>query len=180
MLIILIILLLMGINFKTIVKFAYPLKYEEYVIRYSSKYNVDPYLVISVINTESKFNERAISSKGAYGLMQIMPETGQWISQYVGISPFNVDMMYDPEISIKMGCWYLNNLSKEFNGNTELILAAYNGGRGNVNKWLSNEEYSKDGKTLHNIPFKETEEYVRKVNFSYKIYKLLYNLNENP
>ena len=79
-----------------------------------------------------------------------------------------------------MGCWYLNNLSKEFNGDTELILAAYNGGRGNVNKWLSNGEYSKDGKALHKIPFKETEEYVRKVKFSYNIYKYLYNLEKNP
>lgn len=170
----------MVINFKTILKFAYPIKYEDYVIRHSAKYNIDPYLVISVINTESKFNERALSSKGAYGLMQIMPDTGQWISQYLDIKPFNNDMMYDPEINIKMGCWYLNNLSKEFNGDTELILAAYNGGRGNVNKWLSNGEYSKDGKALHKIPFKETEEYVRKVKFSYNIYKYLYNLEQNP
>jgi soluble lytic murein transglycosylase len=141
---------------------------------------VDPYLVASVINSESKFQERALSSKGAYGLMQIMPATGEWISTYVDLDNFNNNMLYDPEINIKLGCWYLNNLSKEFNSQLDLVLASYNGGRGNVNKWLANSEYSKDGKTLNNIPFAETKEYVRKVKFSYKMYKILYDFNKNP
>lgn len=168
------------INFKMILRFAFPIKYEDYILRHSTNYNVDPYLVASVINTESKFQERALSPKGAYGLMQIMPTTAEWISNYVDIKITNNDILYDPETNIKMGCWYLNNLSKEFDGQTELILASYNGGRGNVNKWLAQDEYSKDGKTLHKIPFAETNDYVKRVKFSYKVYKLLYDFNNNP
>ena len=163
-------------NFKTLLGFIFPIEYENYILEYSAKYNVDPYLVTAVISNESKFNERALSSKGAYGLMQIMPDTGEWISKYVGIKTFSYDILYNPEVNIKMGCWYINNLSKEFNGELDLVLAAYNGGRGNVNKWLANIEYSKDGKKLDKIPFKETDNYIKKVKLSYKIYKLLYNI----
>ena len=72
-----------------------------------------------------------------------------------------------------MGCWYLNNLKQEF-GDMDLVLAAYNAGRGNVNNWLKDYQYSDDGIELKEIPFKETREYVVKVNLSYMIYKYLY------
>jgi len=173
-LIILLFLVIVVFNIKAILRFVFPLKYENFILEYSSQYKVDPYLVAAVISTESKYNEKALSSKGAYGLMQIMPDTAQWISSYVELNPFNLDLLYNPEINIKMGCWYLDNLNKEFKGQTDLVLAAYNAGRGNVNKWLINEEYSKDGKSLYKVPFKETEEYIKKVKFSYKIYKILY------
>ena len=73
-----------------------------------------------------------------------------------------------------MGCWYLSDLKKEFNGNMDLVLAAYNGGRGNVEKWLKDSNTSPDGQNLKNIPFKETDKYVKKVNTNYNIYKYLY------
>lgn len=175
---IIIALILIVINVKTLLRFIFPIAYENHILEYSTKYNIDPYLVTAIINIESKFNERALSAKGAYGLMQIMPDTGEWISKYVGIKTFSYDILYDPEINIKMGCWYINNLSKEFDGELDLILAAYNGGRGNVNKWLANKEYSNNGKKLTKIPFKETNDYLKKVKFSYKVYKLLYKLND--
>ncbi|EPS47163.1 transglycosylase SLT domain-containing protein [Clostridium botulinum CFSAN002367] len=106
--------------------------------------------------------------------MQITPETGEWVAEKMGMKDFNIDDLKDPETNIKMGCWYLNNLKEEFDGNMDLVLAAYNGGRGNVQKWLKDSEHSKDGESLHYIPFKETDKYVKKVKAIYNIYRFLY------
>ena len=91
-------------------------------------------------------------------------------------------MLYDPETNIMIGTWYLNTLYKEFDGNLDLVLASYNAGSGNVNKWLKDEEYSNDGKNLTIIPFKETKEYIERINDSYKIYSKIYKryiMNQN-
>ncbi|MGL5415636.1 MAG: lytic transglycosylase domain-containing protein [Clostridium sp.] len=154
--------------------YVFPYAHKDIVNEYSKEYNLDPLLVLSVMKAESGFNENAHSHKDAIGLMQITKSTGAWIWEQMGGTNFNPDVLYNENTNIKMGCWYLNNLSKEFNGNRELILAAYNAGRGNVNKWLKNPEYSKDGKTLTVIPFKETKNYVDRIDFNYEVYKLLY------
>lgn len=167
-------LILILISIKPIGRYFYTLKYNEFISEYSNKYSLDPYLVAALIKAESNFNNNAKSQKDAYGLMQITKETGQWAADEMKISNFNADLLYDPEFNIKMGCWYLNNLKKEFNGNMDVVLAAYNGGRGNVQKWLNNAKHSKDGLNLDYIPFKETDKYVKRVNTNYKIYKFLY------
>jgi len=170
----LIVLIIILINIKSIFKSFYPLKNKDLIIKYSQRYNVNPCLIAAVIRAESNFDEKAVSHRGAYGLMQIMPDTALWISENMKLKSFNLEKLYDNEINIAMGCWYINNLNNEFNGNTELVLAAYNGGRGNVQKWLKNPEYSSDGKTLINIPFGETDKYVKKVKTNYNIYVKLY------
>lgn len=131
-------------------------------------------MVAAVIKTESNFKPDAKSNKDAYGLMQITPSTAQWAAKEMGIQDYEENMLLDPEFNIKMGCWYIDNLKKEFNGDINLVLAAYNGGRGNVQKWLSSSDHSKDGKNLYYIPFKETDEYIKKVKVNYNIYKFLY------
>ena len=156
------------------VKYFFPLNYPEYIVKYSQKYKLDPYLVAAVIKTESNFDEGAKSNKNAYGLMQITPDTAQWAAEKMNINNFKTQMLYNPEFNIRMGCWYLDNLKEEFNNNMEVVLAAYNGGRGNVQKWLKSTEHSADGKNLHYIPFKETDKYVKKVKVNYSIYKYLY------
>ena len=158
-----------------IVKKVYPNNYSSEITKYSKQYGVDPILVKAVIKAECNFRPGAKSSKNAYGLMQITGETAQWAGKEMKIASFSLDKLYDPEFNIKMGCWYLNNLNEQFNGKVDLVLAAYNGGPGNVKKWLSDEEHSKDGKNLHYIPFKETDKYVKKVKVNYNIYKLLYS-----
>ncbi|GAA0117464.1 lytic transglycosylase domain-containing protein [Clostridium senegalense] len=163
-------------NHDAILKNMYPLQYEGYIITYSREYSVDPNLVAAVIKAESKFENKAVSHRGAYGLMQIMPDTADWIASQSGMGEITYDALYDPETNIKMGCWYLNNLSTEFEGDLDLMLAAYNGGRGNVQKWLKDDNYSKDGENLHAIPFKETKNYVEKVNKNYNMYKKIYDL----
>lgn len=162
------------LNINTIMQYFYPLNYENYIAKYSKQYELDPLLVAAVIKTESNFDAKAKSSKNAYGLMQITATTADWAAEKMKISNFNTDMLYDPEFNINMGCWYLHELSTEFNGNIDLVLAAYNGGRGNVQKWLNDYSHSKDGKSLSYIPFKETDKYVKRVNVNYRIYKKLY------
>ncbi|MDI9216395.1 lytic transglycosylase domain-containing protein [Clostridium tertium] len=154
--------------------YVFPYKYADYVNKYSEEYEVDPYLVLAVIKTESNFNKEAVSKRDAKGLMQIMDTTGEWAAKEIGINYFIPSMLFDPELNIKMGCWYLKNLENEFNENLDLILAAYNGGSGNVNKWLNDEEYSLDGENLDYIPFPETKKYVDKVKANYNIYKYLH------
>lgn len=157
-----------------LVHILYPLSYREYIKQYSQEYELDPFLVAAVINVESKYHEEATSSKNARGLMQIGEQTGQWASEELNIEDYEENLLYDPETNIRIGTWYLNKLNKEFRGNLDLVLAAYNGGSGNVNKWLKSEEYSKDGESLDQIPFQETENYLKKVKLNYSLYRRFY------
>lgn len=161
-------------NIKPIGRYFFPIKYSNYIFEYSKQYKLDPYFVAAVIKTESNYNPKAKSTKDAYGLMQITSSTGKYIAESLNIKNFNSENLYDPEYNINIGCWYLKDLKKEFN-NANLVIAAYNGGRGNVKQWLNNPKYSADGKTLKYIPFSETDKYVKKVNTYYNIYKWLYS-----
>lgn len=155
---------------KTIHKLIYPKQYSEYVEKYAEEFDLDENLVYSVIKAESKFNEKAISHKGAKGLMQVSDITRDWAIEELELEEVDI---FNPETNIKIGCWYLNKLYKEF-GKLDLVIAAYNGGSGNVRKWLENHDYSEDGEKLHNIPFQETSTYLEKVKNNYKNYKEIY------
>ncbi|TZE82332.1 lytic transglycosylase domain-containing protein [Calorimonas adulescens] len=159
--------------YNTVQKMIYPTKYMDIVERYAVEYGIDPYLVLAVIKAESNFNPEAKSSKGAIGLMQIQPDTGKWIAENLGIENYNEDLLYNPEVNIRFGCWYINNLNSEFK-DPVLVFAAYNAGRGNVQKWLNDKEYSDDGEKLKSIPFKETRDYVDKIIRNYHIFTRLY------
>ncbi len=152
----------------------YPLKYQASIESNAKIYDLDPLFVAAVINVESRFKADAESSKGAKGLMQICDPTAVWASEVLDNETFEIDHLYNPIVNIEIGCWYLDRLRLEFGDKQQLILAAYNGGSGNVTKWLNNKEYSNDGETLTNIPFAETAEYVEKVMDQYAIYKELY------
>lgn len=171
---ILILIIILILNMSRIAKMFFPIYYPEYIYKYSHDYNLNPYLVAAVIKTESNYNPKAQSVKNAYGLMQITSDTGEWAAKEMKLNNYETEKLLEPEFNISMGCWYIDNLKKEFNNNIDLVLAAYNGGRGNVEKWLVDSTHSKDGKNLHYIPFKETDKYIKKVKVSYNIYKFLY------
>ena len=118
-------------------KIVYPLQYDYMVRQYAYEDHVDPALVAAVILVESKFNQSAASHRGASGLMQIMPDTGKWIAEEMGIKNFTPDQLNDVQTNIRMGTWYLAYLLKEYDGNTVLALAAYNAGRGHVDAVLA-------------------------------------------
>lgn len=152
----------------------YPLEYEDSVLEYSEEYGLESSLVFGIIKVESKFKSDAVSRKGAIGLMQIMPDTGWWIAEKMGLEDFREEDLYDHEINIKMGSWYMKSLVDEFGGNVETAVAAYNGGLGNVKKWLSDDRYSQDGENLSEIPFKETSDYVERVMKAQSVYRDIY------
>lgn len=160
-------------------KITHPFKYEQIVRTYAEEYRLDPLLVAAVINVESKFDPEAESRKGAKGLMQLMDETAVWGSEETGMTDFSSEQLFIPENNIKLGCWYLARLLKQYDGNNALALAAYNGGSGNVAKWLQDPALSPDGKSLETIPFPETEAYVEKVLKQYESYQELYG-TESP
>lgn len=151
----------------------FPLKYQDTIRKYSQKYGLDPYLVLAVIKVESNFMPEAVSPKKARGLMQITEKTGKWGAGQIQLTHYSVEKLFDPEINIQIGCWYLSVLYQEFE-DTDLVLAAYNGGSGNVSQWLKDSSLSSSGKRLDKIPFSETRNYVKKVKNSRFVYKKLY------
>lgn len=152
----------------------FPIKYEDVVTKYAKTYELDPLMVYSIIKVESSFNEKAESNKGARGLMQITPSTGEWIAEKLKIEEFQSEDLFRPETNIMMGTWYINYLIKKFD-DINLVIAAYNAGPGSVQNWLSDEKISYTGEELNKIPYKETENYVKKFNNAYEQYKELYN-----
>lgn len=156
-------------------KFLYPFPYQEIVYGCGIEKEIDPFLIAAVIRTESKFNTRAQSPKGAYGLMQMMPETANWVAEQMDLpGDFTPEQLGNPDINIRMGTWYLSSLKKEFKGNEVLMLAAYNGGRGNVKQWMTRYQWTMSFNNVEQIPFLETREYVNRVLRSKKRYQELY------
>lgn len=145
----------------------FPLKYMDLISEQCEKYGLPKDMVCAQIFKESKFESDAVSKKGAVGLMQIMPETGRWCAEKMGMSPYSAEMLKSPEISLEIGCWYLNYLYEK-TGDFTWALAAYNGGIANVLEWMDEEV------TAEQIPFPETNEYVKKIEVYRKVYKYLY------
>ena len=132
----------------------YPLRYEQLITAHARTYDLDPALVAAVVYTESRFNARAVSSAGAIGLMQVLPETAKGIALRTGGDGFVVSDLYDPELNLRYGSWYLRNLLQRYDGDIEVALAAYHAGQGNVDRWRSEGT---------GIGFPETRAYVDKV-----------------
>jgi len=152
----------------------YPVAYTEYISQYATEYELDPYLVQSIMRCESSNNPQAISKVGAIGLMQIMPDTGEWIGHKIDPElAYSLDMLEDPATNIEYGCWYLNFLSNRFDGDTKEIIAAFNAGHGSVEKWLDDPQFSENG-TLTTIPFEDTARYYDNVMLAYENYTTLY------
>lgn len=168
-------ILLVLVNFTSILKLLYPMPYSDKVLKYADKAGIDPYFLTAVMKTESNFNPNAVSPKDARGLMQIMPETGAWIAEQINLYPYHPDLLFDPDTNIRLGAWYIANLEDEFAGNKIMVLAAYNGGRGNVRKWLEEDKITGGISDIAAIPFPETRNFVRKVLWNYKVYTWLYD-----
>lgn len=153
-------------------KRAYKTDFSEYVDRYADEYQVDRYLIFAIIKAESNFDEKAVSNKGAKGLMQLMYSTAEEIAEKIDIT-ITEDTVMDPGVNINLGTKYISILIQKYE-NIELALTAYNAGSGNVDKWIEENILKKDGSDIENIPFTETNNYVRKILRDYIIYKELY------
>ena len=158
-------------------KKAYPIEYSDIVAKESYANHLDPAFVYSVIKVESNFNPQAKSHAGAIGLMQMMPDTFEWIDSKMDSDiEYEEKDLYKPEINIKYGCKLLSLLLEKY-PQKATALCAYNAGIGTVNSWLSDPKVSKDGKVIENIPYKETKNYVKIVLDNYDIYRELYKFN---
>lgn len=153
---------------------AYPIKYEETVSEQCAIRGIDDVLVYSVIKCESSFNPDAVSSVGARGLMQLTEESFEWIRWKLDEDgEYVYEDMFDPEVNIRYGVYLLSYLCERFE-NEKTALAAYHAGMNCVDGWLSNEEYSDDGKSLKKIPYRDTSDYVSRVSRTEAIYETLY------
>ncbi len=164
------------INFKRIknqiLMTTYKTEYSEYVKNYANEYGVDEYLIYAIIKAESNFKQDAVSSRQAKGLMQLMYSTAEEISLKVNVE-LNEENILEPDINIKLGTKYISMLIKKYD-NINLALAAYNAGSGNVDGWINKGILKEDGSDIENVPFKETNNYVRKILRDYEIYKEIY------
>lgn len=153
-----------------IIEKTHPIKYYEYVQKYSQEYGVPKEIILAVMSSESSFTSDAVSYKGAVGLMQIMPSTYEWLCTKTGDDP-NQSYLYDPNVNIKYGTYFLSYLYSRF-GVWETVYAAYNAGEGRVRGWLENPLYGEDGRLIE-IPFEETKTYVKRVSERAKVYSEL-------
>ena len=153
-------------------KLIYKKEYSEYVEKYAKSYNVDENLVYAVIKAESNFNPNAKSSKDAIGLMQLVESTAKDVSKKVDIQLTDDELkekLLEPEININLGTKYLSILIDRYQ-NVEVAVTAYNAGIGTVDNWIEKGVIKVDGSDIENIPYKETNNYVRKILRDYKIY----------
>ncbi len=154
---------------QTVRQTIYPLKYEDTIRQVSAEYDLEPTLVAAVVYTESRFRPDARSHRGAYGLMQLLPETAEFIQKKSGIE----GDYRDPETNLRIGAWYLGYLDDRYLGNERLMLAAYNSGEGRVDSWVSQEGFD----VGEDIPYKETRHYIENVLEAQQTYEELYGRN---
>ena len=163
---------------------AHPMYYTDLIARYAEEYNLRPAFVTAIILNESSFRTDAESNVGARGLMQLMPDTAEWIAGKLDVSGYSFERMYDAESNIRFGTWYLNYLSKLFRGDPVAVACAYHAGQSTVASWLSDRSISPDGIALplENLPNGPTKTYAGRVTRDYGIYDALYFhvFNQDP
>lgn len=158
-------------------KSVYPRLYGEIVAAEAAENGLDENLVFAVIRQESSFQPDAVSSAGAVGLMQLMPDTFEWLQKQDGGSvSLSAETLSQPEINVRYGCRLLALLLQHY-GTVRTALCAYNAGMSRVDSWLSDEALSSDGQTLSSIPYEETRNYADRVENAYRMYRELYGTN---
>ena len=153
---------------KLMIKKLYKKDYSEYVSKYAEEYDIDENLIYALIKAESNFNEKAVSHQNAKGLMQLMQSTAQDLANRSQIK-LTKDNILEPDININLGTQYIALLLNKYDS-IEVALAAYNAGSGNVDRWIKNGTIKSDGSDIENVPYKETNTYVRKIMRNYKMY----------
>jgi soluble lytic murein transglycosylase len=173
----LLLIVILGLLFyraQWMLEWLYPIQYKEDILVSAQNYQVDPFLVAAIIRVESNFNKDGLSPKGALGVMQIMPDTAQWIVEASGYSQETLQLLHRPDVNIEIGTRYVQMLFQQFEGNQAAVLAAYNAGPGNVRKWLQSGTWDGTYDVLDQIPFGETRHYVQRVHYYLNKYRQIY------
>ena len=153
---------------------ALPLKHEDIIRQQAREKGLDPALVAAVIYAESRFRDGQVSHAGAQGLMQLTPATARYIADESGGIAFQVDDLGTPQVNIAYGAYYLRYLLGRYGNNTTLALAAYNGGEGNVDRWIGQARRGDRDFRVKDIPFPETRAYVQQVESIQRDYRRSY------
>jgi soluble lytic murein transglycosylase len=153
---------------------ALPLRHEDIIRQQARDKGLDPALIAAVIYAESRFRDGQTSAAGAQGLMQITPATARMIARKSGGVAFTVRDLGTPQVNIAYGAWYLRYLMGRYAGNETFALAAYNGGEGNVDRWIAAAEQRNEALTIEAIPFSETRTYVQRVRDAEREYRRSY------
>jgi soluble lytic murein transglycosylase len=150
----------------------YPRPFMDKIQKWSTERKLNPLLVIALMRQESRFQTKIKSPVGATGLMQVMPATAKWIAPQIKVDKYDLE---NPNDNIMMGTWFLDSTHQQYKGNSMLAIASYNAGPGNVSKWLGKISDSDPDEFVEEIPFEETQGYVRQVFGNYWNYLRLYN-----
>ncbi len=163
-------------GYETYVKSTYKIEHLDTVLTACEDFGIEPTLALGIIRTESGFNEQAHSSADARGLMQVTAVGLEWAQiRTAEFDEVTVDQLYEPTINIRLGVYLLSLLFEQFE-NEDAVIAAYNAGIGNVERWLADTAYSADGVHLDTIPYEETRNYIRRVKSSKAIYEYYYQI----
>ena len=154
----------------------FPQLYWQEVLEATKVTRLDPWLILGVIRQESAFNARAISRSDARGLMQLLPSTGREVYQRIGLGAFRDDLLFDPQLNVRLGAQYLGGLAEIHRGNLILVLAAYNAGPSRVRRWMQELSTADWDEFIERLPFEETRLYVKSVLRNYGVYQRLYGL----
>lgn len=171
---VLLVILVTSLGSRQILKWMYPLYHYDVIEQNALTFQVDPMLVAAIVRVESKFNENNVSHAGAIGLMQLMPETAQWIADQSGLAYSSPEDLAKPNTNIRLGSWYVSYLEKRFEGNRVAALAAYNSGPSRVEKWLKEGTWDGTIEHLEQLPVGETRHFVQRVLYNYERYKEIY------
>lgn len=155
-------------------RLVYPIHYFDEIKQSAANWRNDPILILSIIREESYFNPKIRSTVGAAGLMQLMPYTAREAGNIAGISVPNNNLLFDPDINIRLGNIYYSTLKKALLNKDIFAVLAYNGGIGSVSRWEESLKYVDVDDFVEQIPYSETQNYLKKVFRSYWNYLRIY------
>ena len=164
----------LAINSKLPWKLMYPIKYQDEIKIIAEQFEVDPYLILSIIQVETRFDPNKVSKKGAMGLMQVMPKTASWIIEEGKFPEELIDRTFEPNVNIALGSWYLSKIQNKYNDKLVMIIAAYNAGPGNVDKWIQEDIWDGTLERVQDVPIGETRHYIQRVIHYLEQYRWIY------
>lgn len=165
---------------RDVAELLYPAPYREILRRYSGSNGIDPRLVLAIARQESRFDPSAKSSASARGLLQFIPETAAKLAEEEGIPDFSLDSVYDPDTALKLATRYVGQLFKLFPDNTHAVIASYNAGEHNVERWLFRSRSNEVDRLVAEVVIPEAKDYLGKVMSNYQAYKVLYTSDLRP
>lgn len=175
-LLILAIIIVIGVYF--MIYFSVNERHEPYmdlIMKYSEEYRLEPELVTAIIKTESDFEPEVVSHADAVGLMQLIPDTGEWVANRLGDEDYKVEDLTDPETNIRYGTYYFKYLFDRYKS-VDYAVMAYNAGFGNVDLWIEEDILTGDTSDYLDVPIGETRHYIRKVKNNYSINKKIFDI----